>query len=261
MSKFLRNFEDESLNEGKANYKDTFELTYLRHRYFRKSTNPDPKRLMQFEEMICNISDKIYFRQIDIFKSIGMEVDDLRNISRVHTVSFFSMSGLQENPAKMKSFIERHKKKMGQQSEPTERDIFLKEAYDLAKFLNQRVQEVANICKSKLTNVRGTKSARFFFIGEPEQDPDDTLLAQDPGKYGYKKITGAHFQRMLKETKPKNRYKFINKEGKQVRAVYLQGSILTEKDIEHTCLDYRDTFFYRNPEDNLILQEHYDTIG
>lgn len=261
MSKFLRNLEDPSIDLAKIDYRDNFELVYLRHRYFRKSKNPDPKRLMLFEEMICNISDKIYLRQIDIFKTVGIEMEDLRNISRVHTVSFFALSGLQENPDKMRLFVARHKRQMGENSEPSPRDIFLKEAYDLSKFLNQRIQEVAKVCKSKIKNIRGTTSIKGFFVGESNQQPSDVELIEDPVKYGYKKISGTDFKNMLKENNPKNKRNFVNKEGKSVRAVYLQGSILTIEDIQDTYLDYSDSFFYRNPEDNLILKESYDTIG
>ena len=106
MSSFLRKLDDPSIDEKKINSIDYFELVYLRHRYFRKSANPDPRRLAEFEEMICNISDNIYYRNVIIFKNVGFESDDLRNIGRVNTGSFVHMSGLKENPNLMRAFIE-----------------------------------------------------------------------------------------------------------------------------------------------------------
>lgn len=255
MTELLRKLDDPTIDEQKLKSSDFFELVYLRHRYFRKSTNPDPKRLASFEEMICNISDKIYLRNIEIFKTVGFEMDDMRNIGRVHTVSFFSMSGLKENPEKMEKFIARHKKVKGEKSMPTERDIFLKECYDLSRFLNQRLQEVAKFAKTKNASIRGTRSFKRFYVGDPSKSPEDLDLFHDPAVYGYKKITQAQFKKEVKENNAKGKLQFLNKEKQMVRAVYIKGSYLTHEDIDDTELDPRNTSFYRNPEDNLVLKE------
>ena len=126
--------------------------------------------------MICNISNKIYFRNIETFKTVGMESEDLENIGRVHTVSFISMCGLKENPDKMKDFIKQHKKKYGKSSNPTEKEVFLKECYNLSRFLHQRLQEVAKFSNKKNANIRGTKNLKGFFVGNAKKNPEDINL-------------------------------------------------------------------------------------
>jgi len=253
----LRKLNDPEIDKKKINSSDHFELVYIRHRYFRASTNPDPKRLAKFEEMICNISNKIYLRNISIFKTLGFEMEDLRNIGRVNTVSFISMSGLYENPKLMAKFRILHKKKKGQDSEPKERDIFLKECYNLSRFLNQRLQEVAKFAKNKNTNVRGSESEKCFYIGDVHKNPEDLKLYYSPEVYGYEKITEVEFKRLCKENGEKNNSDFITKDGKRVRGVYVQGSFLKYKDIDGTDMDPRGTTFYRSPEENLMLKEAY----
>lgn len=255
MTKLLRQLDDPELDEIKLNTGDHFELVYMRHRYFRKSTNPDPKRLAKFEEMICNISDKIYLRNIEAFKTVGFEMDDLRNIGRINTVSFISMSGLPENPDKMEKFVEQHKRKYGEDSTPNNKDIFLKECYTLAKFLNQRLQEVAKICKNKNTNIRGTKSIKKFYIGDPRSNPTDLELYNNPKTYGYKKITQAKYKKLVKENDAKGKTKFLTSDNQVVRAVYIKGSFLTEKDIKGTDMDPRNALYYSNPEEAMIAIE------
>lgn len=255
MTKLLRQLDNPELDEIKLNSSDHFELIYMRHRYFRQSTNPSPERMAKFEEMICNISDKIYLRNIETFKTVGFEMEDLRNVGRVNTVSFISMDGLYENPDKMEKFRKQHKKKYGEESEPKEKDVFLKECYILSRFLNQRLQEVARFCKNKNTNIRGTKSIKKFYTGDPRRNPTDVELYNNPEVYGYTKITETKFKKLVKDNNAKGKTQFLDKENQMIRAVYIKGSFLTERDIEGMDIDPRNSVYYSNPEDALIRIE------
>ena len=240
----------------KSSCKNSFELLYIRHNYFRKSTNPDPKRLASFDEMICNISDKIYLKNIEIFKVTGIEMEDLRNISRVHTVSFLSMCGLKESYERMEQFTRQHKDRYGEYSTPTERDIFLKECYNLARFLNQRIQEVAKFCKLKNNNIRGTLSTCHYYAGENvTKQPGNQELVSNPELYGFYRIQKTEYLQLVKECKPKDKNTFLDKKDRVIRAAHLKGSFLTEEDVEDSPMDFSNNSFYRSPEDNLLIKE------
>jgi len=257
MSKLVRKLDNPETDDFRINSSDYFELVYLRHRYFRKSQNPSPGRLEQFEEMLCNIANKVYIRNIALFKTVGFEIEDMRNIARVHTVSFIHMSGLKENPELMENFTVQHKKKYGEESEPGKMDIFRKEAYNLARFLDQRLTEVARFSRNKSKNIRGTVSEKLFFVGDPLANPTDDELYYSPETYGYKKITEVDWKKITETNDEKGNRNFIDNGGKRVRAVYIQGSFLKYQDIEDTYMDPGSSSFYRTPEENLILKENY----
>lgn len=249
----------DGLMDVKSSYKDSFELLYIRHNYFRKSENPDPRRLASFEEMICNISDRIYIKNIGTFKTTGIEMEDLRNISRVHTVSFLSMCGLKENPERMQAFIKQHKDRYGECSVPTEKDVFLKECYNLARFLDQRVQEVAKFCKAKNNNIRGTQSRTFYYASESEvKKPSNQQLVQNPELYGFFKINKTEYLEIVKVCKPKDKNLFMDNKGRTIRVAHMKGGFLTEEDVEDSPMDLSNNSFYRSPEDNLIIKEMQD---
>lgn len=255
--KYLRDLPDSDVIDNmKIDCQDYFELVYMRHRYFRNSTNPEPERLARFEEMLCNISDKFFISNYQVFNEVGFEMEDLRNIARVHTVSFISMGGLAENPDKMEQFLKRHKKKYGQDSEPDDMDIFKYECYNLARFLNQRMQEVARNSKSKNKNIRGTINQEVFFIGSPKRDPSDIDLATYPEVYGYERISKRRFKELVKENDAKGKKRFLAKNNQMIRAVYLTGDHLSARDMSDLGLDPRDNLYYGNPEDNLIQMEN-----
>lgn len=256
MSSFLRKLDDPSIDEKKINSIDYFELVYLRHRYFRKSANPDPRRLAEFEEMICNISDNIYYRNVIIFKNVGFESDDLRNIGRVNTVSFIHMSGLKENPNLMKAFIEDHKSKFGQESEPSKKDIFLRECYNLSRFLKQRLHEVASFCEIKNTNIIVSKNKKIYFIGNPSKNPSDESLLMAAANLGFKRITEVQFKKLAIENNSTNKDQFLTKDGQIVRTVvrYTDNSGLRDFYDSHSngesSLDPEDIIINR---ENILL--------
>ena len=253
---YLRDLPDSDVVDSKKiDCQDYFELVYLRHRYFRNSTNPNPERLAEFEEMICNISYRFFSRNYEVFNEVGFEIEDIKNIARIHTVSFISMGGLAENPDKMEQFRIRHKKKYGQNSEPGKMDIFRKECYDLSRFLNQRLQDFARNCKSKNKNIRGTSNEQIYFVGNAKRDPSDIDLAKYPDVYGYKRISKKRYKELQKENNAKDKNKFLIENNQIVRAVYLKGGYLSTFDIEDVGLDPRDNLYYGNPESNLIKME------
>jgi len=253
--KLIRELDDPTIDNKKINSKENFELVYIRHKYFRKSTNPTNERLRQFEEMICNISDKIYMRNIMVFKTVGFEKDDLRNIARIHTISFISMSGLAENPKLMEEFVKKHKSIFGKDSEPSKYDIFKREAYNLSRFLNQRIQEVARFSKGKNEGIRGTKNYRRFYAGRTDKNPSDLELFSNHEAYGYKKITEQEYKNIANNNDSKGKVEFTTSNGVKVRAVYIKGSFLKKEDIEGTYIDQTRGNFYRSPEESLLIKE------
>lgn len=258
-NEYLRKLDDPELDANpKLSSDDYFELVYMRHRYFRQSTNPSPERLAQFEDMIVNMADRVYYKNSDTFKTTGMEVEDIRNIGRVHAVSWISMGGLHENPKLMKKFIKDHKDLKGKDSTPTDKDIFLRECKVLAAFLRQRLPEMIRFCRKKNQNVRGSRGVNSYYVGDPKRNPNDYDLVSSPEKFGYKKITKEEYKKMVKEGSGEKSH-FLNKEKLMVRFVKIQPSFLTQKDIENTDLDPRRSEFYRSPEDILLVHEGYRT--
>jgi hypothetical protein len=252
MTDFLRKLDNPELNsKKKINSSDYFELVYLRHRYFRKSKNPAPERLKEFEEMICNISEKIYYRNIRIFKLVGFESDDLKNIGRINTISFISMGGLKENPHLMEKFRIDHKNKYGFHSEPTDRDVFLRERYNLSKYLNQRLQEIAKFCEVKSSNIIGDKAKKMYFIGSSSKNPDDDSLLTSPESVDYKKIKAVQFKKMFKDLKPLNKTSFLTPDNKVVRVVYKKPNYFAIEDFYRENINESNL----NPEDLMIQKE------
>jgi hypothetical protein len=257
MTHYLRQLQDEKLNNStRVQGDDIFELVYLRHRYFRQSNNPSNERLLSFKEMSDNMAGKNYFTNVATYNITGFELEDIRSIAQIHVVSFIGMSGLKENKDKMEKFISIHKQRNGQDSIPTEKDIFTYECHALSSFLKQRLNELVRFCKNKNAKIRGTRNLRMFFVGPGDLDPTDEELVAKHKKIGFEKISSATFVKIRTKNKPVDRANFIDKDtGNRLRGIYHEGSDLTIDDIDCTALDFSLNAFYMNPEDIMILNE------
>jgi hypothetical protein len=234
-----------------------FELVYLRHKYFRKAKTPTTERIQPFDEMVDNIAGSIFTKNIEVFRIFGMELEDIQNIGRCHVVSFIGMQGLYENQAIMDKFILKHKSIYGQDSMPTKHEIFKKEAYDLARFLKQRLQECANFCRNKNRNVIGTKHTQTGYLcitDSPKEVNDDNLMA-NPEYFGYKKMTKTALDKEIKANKSRGKSLFKTQDGTLIRVVTQTLRPLNYNDVNGSALDYRDTLTLKDPEELMIMAE------
>jgi hypothetical protein len=238
--------------------KDSFELIYLRHDYFRKVKNPAPGRLEEFEEIVKNMSKLFFAKNQTSVKMIGMELEDIQNIFRVFVVSFIGMSGLYENPDRMEAFNRSHKAKNGEGSILSKDDIFKKERYDLARFLRQRMSDfLVKITESKKsTGITGYVHKKIYLMSsEKKQNFSNDILFMSYKKLGYKKINKKTYLKAVLENSPNCKNDFITKKGAHFKIVHIDDNFLTEQLIESSDLDPRNNMYLRDPEEEYLIAE------
>ena len=256
--KIKRSFSDDHILQKKrgATYQDNFELLYLRYRYFVQADNPTTERLKSFDRTIKYISGTMYRQYSEIFKVIGMELEDIESICLCLSVSYISLYGLEENEDRMESFIKQHKKQYGEHSLPTKHEVFKKDSYDLQNFVVQRMQQNVKAFNSKASCIRGTKDYVVHYIGNSDTNPDDLELYHNHEAYNYEKITHKKYNEILKKHKPQDKNLFIDTDtGNVVRTIYIKGSILTRGDLEERDVLGTTSLLYRDPEELAMLAE------
>lgn len=237
---------------------DAFELIYLRHDYLRKVGNPAPGRLEEFEDIVTNMSKLFFAKNQAHVKMIGMELEDIQNIFRVFVVSFIGMSGLYENPDKMSNFVKLHKKRFGQESEPTKQDVFVKERYDLSRFLRQRMKNLIDKFKNskKAKSITGYIREKTCIVANKKAQGVEGLSSlEDYKKHGYSKISKKKYLQEVSLSKVPNKNDFVNKEGKHFLVVYEDNNFLTEDFIIGSDLDPRNNMYLRDPEEEYMIAE------
>lgn len=189
----------------KISTSDNFELAYLRHQYVRKSKyNPTVEEMAPYIKIVENLSRNTFFTYYNLFKTVGMYLDDVVSIGQVHLVSFLNLFALEKMEVKQDEWIEKWLlKHKGISPEP--KDFLQQNKANFSLFYKQRMEDLVRICKQKLRNIKGQSSEEYIaFIGNSDLPKDPTKLIKDYEEHGFKKIDLPTFKSIRKKTNARN---------------------------------------------------------
>jgi hypothetical protein len=254
-----REFNDD-LNGERATIKDDFELVYLRHRYFKASPNPEPSRYKALEGIAINVAKTVHRRFKEVFSLVGFELEDVQNIARCHLVSYLGLFSSTSTKKKWDKFMERHKDKYGQESEPSSTDLLKQDTAKLSVFIRQRIEECAMFCSHKASNIQGIKKKEFCFLST--QELTDEIINKLMRNTNLTECEGVNIERIslldyntLKKNMPN---KIIGRsfflDGFYYTSIIVPSETPTEEKLKESGWDYSE-YENSNPETLLIERE------
>ena len=185
--------------ELKVTTKDSFELTYLRHQYFRRAAyNPTEAEMQPFMKIVEHFTKNTFFTYFNLFRAVGMYHDDILNIGRVHLVSFLGLYALNRTDAKKALFSDtflRYNYK-----EATTDDFDNKDKANFTMFFKQRMEDLVRVCRQKVRNIKGQPSEEYIsFCGSEKPPKYPKRLLKEYDELGYKKVDFAIFKSIRKK--------------------------------------------------------------
>lgn len=218
----------------KVKYVDEFELTIMRWRYLLQTENPSEERLKELEPYVQWVSKRVYRNFSSAFIAIGYDIDDVKNVCRVHLVSYLGKFSIEDQTGPRNKFLEEN-------SEATSEVINKKNMSNLYKFLSQRLIEAAKICACKVQSINGTPNQKNIYIGPSHIEPNSSADAY------FTKMTDSEYRKTPK-TPTKNKRVFETEDGRIIK-IFNKASVKLNKS------DYLDLFNVepRTPED--VLEE------
>jgi hypothetical protein len=189
----------------KISSKEDFELCYLRHQYLRKAKgNPTIEEMTPYMKIVENLSKNTFFTYYNLFKTVGMYMDDVVSIGQVHLVSFLNLFALEKMPEKMDDWI-LNKWLLKGKGQPQPKDFLQQNRANFSIFYKQRMEDLVRICKQKLRNIKGQSAEEYLaFIGKSDLPRDPTKLIKDHEEYGFKKLDFTTFKKIRKRSNVKN---------------------------------------------------------
>lgn len=153
----------------KLSSKDHFEAVYLKHHdFYRINELPAERRDVAHLEAdhaqtVKVYSKKFFDKHSTMLKEIGMELEDIHCISRVHLYKYLVLFSLKNNPEKMAEFVKNYKEKHGETAYPTMKDITKKDASNFMSYLPQKLSDLLRLCNMKLKSITGEKQIKAVF--------------------------------------------------------------------------------------------------
>lgn len=191
-------------SKRKIHSKDEFELCYLRHQYVRKTTyNPTEAEMLPYMGVIKNLSKNTYRTYQNLFNMVGMELDDIINIGRVHLTSYLGLFSIKADKARFERFESQFRAERGRELEDS--DLLGKDKADLTSFMKQRYEDLVRVCRQKGRNIKGHCVEEYFAYKGPNKPPKVLRnLVGHHEKFGFKKIDQATFRTIRKKARPES---------------------------------------------------------
>jgi hypothetical protein len=178
----------------KVTYQDQLELRYLRWDYLVKVANPKESLLQSKDKIVRYAARRAYYKYMNEFAFMNMELEDVENIARVYTVSYLGLYSMDKDLKKKerfkKSFEEKEKRKAKRA------DIEKKDNYSLIAFLEQRLLECAHVLRQYCKGEAGFAYYSVFYRVDGDQWPTDDELISSPKKYGWERLPWADFTKI-----------------------------------------------------------------
>jgi hypothetical protein len=235
--------------EKRINYKESFELCFLRHQYIRKVTHKSTREeTLKYNKIVNNISQNTFYVYKNLFFLVGLDLEDVVNISQVHLISFLGLFALERQPDKLQKFkdiFQSHNSLVC-----TEEDLLNKNKSSFTCFLKQRMEDLIRVCRQKAKNIKGLIAEEFVvFRGKVRPPKDIEDLLDDHEKHGYRKLGTSVFKTIKKRMSNKQEGPVYLDDGVWYVCVPIRKKVLSLTDF--ACNNYNpyDNMHNMNPEE------------
>ena len=149
---------------------EDFEYCTLMERYIGKAPNPDMVVFNKYSDIIEIESSKAFYRSQRIFKSCGMELDDIKNLSRSYLVGFLGLYTLEKSPQKMAQFTQKFKERNKTEIEQNQEVILKKNRSMFIDFLKQKLETLKGVCLNKTKSIVGFETKTTCYRIKLQED-------------------------------------------------------------------------------------------
>ena len=231
----------------KIHSKDEFELCYLRHKYLRRVRyNPTEKDMKPFMAIATHFAKVTFFRYKNLFYTVGLELDDLINIARIHLTSFLGLFSLEKNKLKYKEFVKIFSDMKDRK--PRDNDVLNKNKANFTLFLKQRMEDVVRVCRQKSRNIKGLPSDEYAYFCGPKPPPKiPRTLIKNYERLGFRKLDVAVFK-TIKKRAGLIHTSLFNFKGIYYIAVPIEKKTLDVEDFSGADMDPHDSIHNMSPE-------------
>lgn len=238
----------------RMNFKDNFEMLYLRHEYFKKAKRLDPAMVDRYAGIV-HTTAKIMFGKLTNFEKVGFAEEDVIAITNVYMLSYMALYSIQTNPKEMENVLKKRKIESLPDSE-----ILRIDRNRLINFLRQRLHHCGTLCARKARNITVGADRRGVFAETATtfKTASKEMILENYKKYGYRKITLMEYKQALDKARLAGTKDLIDSNGFKIFRVELLNDGISETD--YRILVESNQSFTSRPPDVILEKIEEDSI-
>jgi len=183
----------------RISHKNEFELCFLRHQYLRRiKHNATREEMEPYLKIVDNFGKNTYYTYKNLFLLVGMDFEDVLNITQVYLATYIGLFALERNPDKLREFKAAFKNRNSIRC--SKENILDKNKANFTCFLKQRLQDLVRVCRQKAKNIKGIVAEEFLvFTGTKAPPVDIEELLESHDRYGYRPLDTNVFKTIKKK--------------------------------------------------------------
>jgi len=229
------------------NYRDDFEMVYLRHEYLSKIKYIDPAWIEHNKPIVNTTAIKMFNKLKPNFQVVGFDVEDLKSITNIYMVAYMGLYSLENNKKARDVFVRKYKTRTNQN--PTQKDFVRAERNNLINFLRQRLQHCAKLCERKSRNIKVGREKRGIFAETEGSVPaSHELIISEYKRLGYRKVTQKEFKEAKAQSRIDGLNEIVDKNGFKILEIQILSNGITIEDYALITQEHHNNIYYNNPE-------------
>lgn len=241
------------MEKSRLNYRDDFEMLYLRHEYLEKAGKLDSSYVKKYAGIVYTTA-KIMFNRLTNFEKVGFTEEDIVSITNIYMLSYMALYSIQTNPAEMQALLQ--KKGVTGLSDS---EIARIDRNRMIAFLRQRLHHCGTVCARKARNITVGIDRRGIFAETNNSFPvSKEMILEDYKKYGYRKATAREYKEALEKAKDNKTNQLTDKNGFKIFKIECLNGGISQEDYRLLAESNRG-IFYQSPD--VALQIIEDSVS
>ena len=241
----------------KYNYKDHFEMLYLRHDYIKSCGELDGKYIKKYTGIINKTSYIMFDKLRRSFNRVGFEIDDIKSISSLYAALYMKMDSIQCNEAALDRYVKSYKARFGKDTYPSSDELDREDRNHLIKFLRQKLLHCVTICDRKSRNiVIGRDKTQYFAYTEDSKSASNEEIISNYKALGYRKVTKQEFKNARKAAMENGTKELYSEEGHNIFEIEIIAAGVKQEDYD--MISNKNN---RSPEEMLLEIEEERNIS
>lgn len=237
----------------RMNFKENFEMLYLRHEYIKRAKKLDPAMVDRYAGIV-HTTAKIMFNKLTNFEKVGFAEEDLIAITNVYMLSYMALYSIQTNPKEMEAVLKKRKLESLSDSE-----ILRIDRNRLINFLRQRLHHCGTLCARKARNITvGVDRRGVFAETEKTLPASNEMILDNYKKYGYRKITLKEYKQALEKARMTKTSELVDNGGFKIIRIEILNDGISE--IDHRILIESNQSLLSHPPDVILERMEYENL-
>lgn len=234
------------MEKSRLNYRDDFEMLYLRHEYLEKAGKLNSSYVKKYAGIV-HTTAKIMFNRLTNFEKVGFTEEDIISITNIYMLSYMALYSIQTNPSEMEALLQKKKVDSLPESE-----IIRIDRNRLIAFLRQRLHHCGTVCARKARNITVGIDRRGIFAETNNSSPvSKEMILDNYKKYGYRKATAQEYKDAVQRAKGNNKTEIIDKNGFKIFKIECLNDGISQEDYR-LLTESNKGLFYQSPD--VVLQ-------